>query len=82
MTVVELKEKLISEINNTENEVLLEDILQIIDFERDVQGVYVLSIEEAEAVDEGLEQIKNGHFISNEESNKRAEEWLKKLDGR
>ena len=36
---------------------------------------------EIEAVNEGLEQFKNGQWITHEESNKRAEEWLKKYDG-
>ncbi len=81
MTVIELKEKLIAKISDTNNEELLDHILDIIDVESKTEGVYVMSPEETNAVNEGLEQFKNGQWISNEESNRRVEEWLKKYDG-
>ncbi|MES2429066.1 MAG: hypothetical protein V4560_18945 [Bacteroidota bacterium] len=81
MTVVELKEKLIAQINSIEDEELLDHIADIIDVESKTEGVYVMSPEETNAVNEGLEQFKNGQWLSNEESNRRVEEWLKKYDG-
>ncbi len=36
---------------------------------------------EIEAVNEGLEQFKNGQWITHEESNQRAEEWVRKNNG-
>jgi len=78
MTVVELKEKLIAKIKSTDNEELLEHIANIIDFERNTDEVYKLSPEEIAAVNEGIEQIKNGQYLSHEEANRQIEEWLKK----
>lgn len=38
---------------------------------------YEMSAEEIEAVNDRLAQLANGQLISNEESNKRVNEWLK-----
>ena len=81
-TNVELKEKLIEKINSTNNAELLAELLSLIDFESKTDEVYKLSAEEVEAVNEGMYQLKNGFFVSNEESNRRADEWLKIYDGR
>jgi len=79
MTVIQLKEKIIAKISSTDNEDLLEHISDLIDFE--YNEVHEMSPGEIEAVNEGLEQLKNGQWISSEESNKRVDEWLKKYDG-
>ena len=73
-TNVELKEKLIEKINSTNNAELLAELLSLIDFESKTDEVYKLSAEEEEAVNEGTYQLKNGFFVSNEESNRRADE--------
>ena len=78
MTVVELKEKLIAKINDTNDEELLEHISDLIDFEH--SEVHQMSPGEIDAVNEGLEQFKNGQWLSSEESNIRVNEWLKKYD--
>jgi hypothetical protein len=44
------------------------------------EEIYHLSPEELEAVNEGIWQIENGFFISNEEANKRAEEIIQKYE--
>ncbi|MDF2433612.1 MAG: hypothetical protein JWP44_3243 [Mucilaginibacter sp.] len=79
MTVIQLKEKIIAKISATDNEELLEHISDLIDLE--YNGVHQMSPGEIEAVNEGLEQLKSGKWISNEESNKRVDEWLKKYVG-
>jgi len=78
MTVVELKEKLIEKIRVTDNEELLDHIANIFEFEYNTDEVHVMSPEEIEAVKEGLAQLDSGQWITNEEANKRADEWLKK----
>lgn len=82
MSTAELKEKLIAQINDTDNDELLSEISTMLYVEsKSVNGVYQMSEGEREAVDVGLEQFKNGQWITHEESNKRADEWLKKYDG-
>ena len=78
MTVVELKEKLIAKISTTTDKELLNEVSWIIDVEEPNNGMHVMSPGEIEAVKEGLEQIKNGQYISNEEANRQVEEWLKR----
>ena len=78
MTDVELKKKLIAKISNIDDGELLHQISRIIDFELKANEIYKMSSEEIEAVNEGLEQLKNGQWISHEEANKQTDEWLKK----
>ena len=79
MSTAELKEKIIAKIVATDDDELLGHIADLIEFEHNES--YQMSAGEIEAVNEGLEQFKNGQWITHEESNKRAEEWLKKYDG-
>jgi predicted transcriptional regulator len=81
MSTAELKEKLIVEIKNTDNDELLMHISDLIEFESNSGAVYEMSQEEIDAVNEGIAQLDNGQWITDEESNKRADEWLKKLGG-
>ena len=79
MSTAELKEKLIAQINGTDNDELLSEISTMLYIEsKSVNGVYQMSEAEREAVEDGLNQIKNGQWISNEEANRQIEEWLRK----
>jgi predicted transcriptional regulator len=79
MSTAELKEKLIAQINSTDNDELLSEISTMLYIEsKSVNGVYQMSEAEREAVEDGLNQIKNGQWISNEEANRQIEEWLRK----
>jgi hypothetical protein len=69
MTVVELKEKLIAEINRINDEELLSNILRNVELEQELNEIYILSADERVAVREGIEQIKNGQFYTNDEAN-------------
>ena len=78
MTVVELKEKLIEKINSVDDEVQLEQIALMIDVGSKLNdGIYEMSAEEIEAVKEGIEQIENGEWITNEEANRRTDELFR-----
>jgi predicted transcriptional regulator len=65
MTVIELKEKIIAKISNTDNEDLLEHISDLIDFESN--EICEMSPDEIDAVKDGIRQIENGQSISHEE---------------
>ena len=69
MTVVELKEKLIEQINSIDNEELLSSILRNVELEQELNEIYILSAEEREAVIEGIDQIESGQFYTNDEAN-------------
>ena len=79
MSTAELKEKLIAQINDTDNDELLAEISTMLYIEsKSVNGVYQMSEAEREAVEDGLNQIKNGQWVSDEEANREIEEWLRK----
>jgi predicted transcriptional regulator len=79
MTVVELKEKLIAQINSIDDEELLDSLSRTVELELEInKGTYIMSADEIEAVKDGLEQLKNGQWISHEEASREIDEWLKK----
>ncbi len=77
-TETELKEKLIEKINSTDDVELLQELLSVIDFESRSEDVYTLSPEELAAVKDGIAQIDNGQFFSNEEANRIIDKCLGK----
>ena len=77
-TEIELKEKLIEKINSTDDIELLEELLLVIDFESKSEDVYKLNSDELAAVKDGIAQIDNGQFFSNEEANKIFDKCLGK----
>lgn len=81
MSTAELKEKIIAEIKNTDNDELLVHISDLIEFEYNSDAVHEMSDDEIAAINEEREQIKNGQFVTNEESNKRVDEWVKRHTG-
>ncbi len=79
MSTAELKQKLIAQINDTDNDELLSEISTMLYVEsKSANGVYQMSAAEREAVEDGLSQIKKGQWISDEEANRQVEEWLRK----
>jgi uncharacterized membrane protein len=78
MTTIELKKKLIKQINNIEDELFLLEMSRLIDFENEESEVYCFTEEESRAIEEAREQYAKGEFLSNEEANKEVDEWLGK----
>jgi len=79
MSTAELKKKVIAQINNTDNDELLSEILTMLHVEsKSINGVYQMSEAEQEAVEDGIRQIENGQWISHEEVKRQMSEWLKK----
>lgn len=73
------KEKIIEKIQKIKDESLLEDLLGVIDLELDLIGDNVqLNNEQKSAIDEGLKDIEEGRFFSNEEAREMIDEWMKK----
>jgi uncharacterized membrane protein len=78
MTTIELKKKLIKQINNIEDELLLQEVSRLIDTGEDESDIYYFTEEESRAIEEAREQYAKGEFLSNEEANKEVDEWLGK----
>lgn len=76
MSNIELKEKLITRIQNTENNALLEEVYRMLGLESDDVEVYKLSEQQRNVVAEARDQIKKGKTIPNAQADKEIDEWL------
>lgn len=78
MKTIEIKKKLISEIQLSKNKGLLEEFYRFLNIENEIQEIYKLNIEQVSAITEAREQIQNGDYLTNERANQEIEEWLNK----
>ena len=78
MSIIELKQKLISRIQETADDSLLEEALRLLNIESGESEALTLNEEQVKAVNEAQTQIKNGQFLTNEQANKEIDEWLSK----
>jgi predicted transcriptional regulator len=76
MSTTELRNKIIDKLESVDDQ-LLKEILSIIEFESET-GIYKVNQAEREAIEQGLSQIENGDFITNEEVEKETNSWLNK----
>jgi hypothetical protein len=78
MSTVELKNRLIEKIQNTENCSLLEDVYRLFELEAQSLEIYELNESQLNAVNEAREQIKTGKYLTSEQADKEIDEWLNK----
>lgn len=76
MKTIEIKKKLINEINLSKNKNLLEEFYHFLNLENEIQQIYKLNMEQKSAIVEAREQIKNGDYLTNEQANEEIDEWL------
>lgn len=72
--MITLKEKLVSQIEATEDELLLKQISILLS--EDITSISTLTANEKEAIELGLDDLKNGRTISNEDVQKEWDSWL------
>ena len=78
MSTPELKSKIISHVQQSEDENLLTEIYNLIQAEVDLNKVYVLTVYEKSMVEEGLNDVREGRTYTSEKANELLKEWLKK----
>jgi hypothetical protein len=78
MNKTKLKERLIKEIQNIENEDILKEVYRLLDLESEDLESYKLSQEQVSVVNEARDQVKNGQFLTHEEAQKKINQWLNK----
>lgn len=78
MSAIELKKRLIDEIQKTSNEGLLEEAYRLLISETEDMEVYKLNNDQRKAISEARQQIMSGQFLTDEQSNKEIGEWLNK----
>ena len=78
MTVFELKKRLITRINRTDNSELLEEMFRLIENEETDLSVYELSNQQKSAIEEAQDQYRKGEILTNEQANNEIDECLDK----
>ncbi|MBS7787669.1 hypothetical protein KIH23_10200 [Flavobacterium sp. CYK-55] len=76
MRTVEIRKRLIEEINLSSNKNLLEEMYNFLNHDNDA-NLFKLTKVQKEAIAEAREQIKNGQYMTNDQVNNEIEEWLK-----
>ncbi len=78
MSTIELRKRLISKIEKTENDGLLEEVHRLLNIEMQDIEEYKLSDEQKSAVVEARKQIISGHTLTDQKADNEINEWLNK----
>lgn len=78
MKTVEIRKRLIEEINLSTNKNLLEEFYHYLNLENKIQKRYTLRNEQNQAIEEARAQIKNGDYLTNEQVDQDIDKWLNK----
>ena len=79
MSTIELRKLLIEKIQVIDDDKLLEEAYRLLEVDiEETADVYILNDQQKEAIDEARKQIKQGQFLTDEESNREIDEWLNK----
>ena len=76
MSTLELRNRLIEKIQNTDNESLLREVYRLLELESENFEVFKFSNDQKDAINEARKQIKNGQFLTNDQADKEIDEWL------
>ena len=76
MSTLELKKLLISKIDDIDDVELLKAVYKLLDYKSTSGDVYVLSKDEEREINEGLQQVREGKTISDEDVQKEIDRWL------
>ena len=78
MSTVELRKQLIDKIETISDDNILAELYRFVEINESDDEVYDLSPEIISAINEGLEDVKNGRVKSHEEVKRTMTEWLSK----
>ncbi len=76
MTSLEIKNKIIGRINQTEDGELLADIFRLLENSDPDPSVIILSNDHKKAINEARTQISKGEYLNNDEANHEIKKWL------
>ena len=78
MTTIELKNKVLSKIYETNDVDILTEVYKILDESFEDSEIYQLSENHKTAIELGIKQINIGEYLTNEQANKEAAQRLNK----
>ena len=73
-----MKKQLIDKTQSTDDDKILEEIYRILEVSTQEVDLIVLSDDQKARIDRGINDIKEGRYLTNEEANREIDEWLKK----
>ena len=76
MSAIELRNRIIKEVNSISDVAILNEIYKLLQIEQNIE--YKLSEQETHAVQEGIDDIHQGRVLTSKEANSFIAEWLKK----
>lgn len=77
MEKVNIKQILHQQIDESNNDELLKQVQSLFEVNAGIAKPYVLSADEEKAVNEGLQDYKNGDVMDDDSFNKEMDEWSK-----
>ncbi len=78
MISLELRNQVKERIDQVNDAYLLEEILNLIDFDTSTEETFLIPLEHQKELDISIEQMKNGQTISNELVDIKVQKWLSK----
>ena len=78
MSTAEIKSKLIEKIENTDDREFLEDLQFLFEEKSNDLAPIKLTPKQFDEIDEAIKEIERGEFLTNEEFEKKMDEWQKK----
>jgi len=78
MSAIELRERLIEKIRETNDENILEEAYRLLDLETNDTKIYKFDDDQKTEIDTCRLQINQGQFLTNDQANKEIDEWLNK----
>lgn len=77
MVKTEVKKHLLKKIEEIDDPKIIHEIYRLLDIDLE-EDVYVTNEAQKKAINEALNEIKEGKTLTEEESNKRTQEWFNK----
>lgn len=78
MSIIELKQKLHTQIDLIDNDELLEEVYRFLELGSFNKDEFLMSEEMKRSIDQGMEDFKAGKLISNEKVKIELNKWLNK----
>ena len=78
MTSIELKNKVISKINQVNDDEILNEVYQLLNDSFEDTELYQLSENHKIAIEIAKDQIGKGEYLTNEQANREIGKWLNK----
>ena len=72
------REKVLHKIQNTKDDNLLQEVLKMIDIQAELDEVTELSLEEENAIEEGLSDVREGRMYEDKDVKEFFQQWLQK----